>query len=1077
MGWILVSEKMLGTTKQADPYMEKRLALWGSPAGKSRVASRVVERLPAHHTYVEPFAGGAAVFYSKPPSEREVLSDNNPEIAFAFKFARDATTEQIATLKKLNWKVSRSQAKAVHEMEPTNPVDRFYRFAYKRYALFFNNDSRITSIDPGKDGRVSDVPDRLERAQERLCGVHIECSEYEKVLNKYDSSETFFYLDPPWPSRKQEVGEEQFDETAFVDQLKKLKGRFLLHYDHKAAKLFHRVKGWHTSTHSITRTAGHTEGSAPGKLLEVRNYELSQTQKQADPYMDVPPENETPYRYTVQQHWRGKSLHADLRIEHVPKKTLIGWTLNTMIAGSVKEPVTTLAQAREAAKDMADISKIDWTTGEWAQRRKRGQGEPTNVAVQSETKPLHPWTWIDVEGATKKQQPGEPPPVGGTKNFPGVFHIVDQGKVEFGAQKPWLHEYFPRGGALNYRVFFRLLKLETKKARESLGVCLTCKSATPDVDVMWANGQARAWFCAECFDAWKAEHGKLIDSVKFVLGDRAYDDKDDHHRPYVSKAFARHADGTSLCFMVPLGKDLAAKFPKSEDAPHVTLLFMGDSVKRDPSTLAKMITAAQDVCAGFGEMELELADEVTYFDPTESSDGKRVAKIEVLCPQLAKLHSALKARLKRDGMDVAHSFKFSAHATLAYIEPGTEYAGKVPAGKWSAKAIELWGYDDPVSLPLGVAKARVLPPSEPGASDEPETKGAVWLMIKPDDQTPYALSDDAVDKGWMPPLGWSALPKAVRGQVPAEHKYWEAKTKGAAKKQRGALFEAVKAGDVELDYEVIRKVEKRSEQDARFVLHEQTWRGPIQIRTGPSRTVWWLRLDVGGKRLKVLRLYRNPLENQSLTAELDDTAAQSRPAAMDFEGDVSPGHYLNPTKDTPSSLAVLDKGGAKFEQTDGVIRLTLEGERLAGEYVLERNDGEWLWQGPDLKVEKSETVTVPIVKVEDEQRLVTGIVLEPGVVDAHNDTVSAEVIQKGAHGWLSKYNAETTMGIMHKKFTQLGIELVESWLAPIDVVINGVKVLKGTWLMTVHITKDQLWRDIKEGRITGFSIGGVATVG
>jgi hypothetical protein len=37
-------------------------------------------------------------------------------------------------------------------------------------------------------------------------------------------------------------------------------------------------------------------------------------------------------------------------------------------------------------------------------------------------------------------------------------------------------------------------------------------------------------------------------------------------------------------------------------------------------------------------------------------------------------------------------------------------------------------------------------------------------------------------------------------------------------------------------------------------------------------------------------------------------------------------------------------------------------------------------------------------------------------------------------------------------------------------------VKKGSWLMTVHVSSDKTWRDVKDGKITGFSIGGVATV-
>ncbi|HMA91250.1 MAG TPA: DNA adenine methylase, partial [Polyangiaceae bacterium] len=43
---------------------EVEKTLWGSPAGKKRIAARLVRMLPAHKTYVEPFAGSAAVLFA-----------------------------------------------------------------------------------------------------------------------------------------------------------------------------------------------------------------------------------------------------------------------------------------------------------------------------------------------------------------------------------------------------------------------------------------------------------------------------------------------------------------------------------------------------------------------------------------------------------------------------------------------------------------------------------------------------------------------------------------------------------------------------------------------------------------------------------------------------------------------------------------------------------------------------------------------------------------------------------------------------------------------------------------------------
>lgn len=164
-------------------------------------------------------------------------------------------------------------------------------------------------------------------------------------------------------------------------------------------------------------------------------YAAKAFEKQADPYMRLPDEDEA-HRFVVQEHWRGKSMHADFRIESVGNKDLIGWTLNTLIGGVIDEPVITLEQAK--ALKTAEYSKIDWETGDFRKRKKEGAEALVDVEIVSERKAVEPHAWLEVEGAVK---PGE---VGATKEYPGVFHIVDEGVCEYGAQKPWFHEYFPR---------------------------------------------------------------------------------------------------------------------------------------------------------------------------------------------------------------------------------------------------------------------------------------------------------------------------------------------------------------------------------------------------------------------------------------------------------------------------------------------------------------------------------------------------------------------------------------------------------------------------------------------------------
>lgn len=127
----------------------------------------------------------------------------------------------------------------------------------------------------------------------------------------------------------------------------------------------------------------------------------------------------------------------------------------------------------------------------------------------------------------------------------------------------------------------------------------------------------------------------------------------------------------------------------------------------------------------------------------------------------------------------------------------------------------------------------------------------------------------------------------------------------------------------------------------------------------------------------------------------------------------------------------------------------------------------------------AESVTkfyVPIAKVSvTEERTITGVVLQPEVVDAQGDIMDAAVIRKAAHAFLAGYNTRTKPGLMHKDFKPR-FEIVESYLAPQELSINGKLVAEGSWVMTMKVLDDKVWDQIKKGKLTGFSIGGKARV-
>lgn len=106
---------------------------------------------------------------------------------------------------------------------------------------------------------------------------------------------------------------------------------------------------------------------------------------------------------------------------------------------------------------------------------------------------------------------------------------------------------------------------------------------------------------------------------------------------------------------------------------------------------------------------------------------------------------------------------------------------------------------------------------------------------------------------------------------------------------------------------------------------------------------------------------------------------------------------------------------------------------------------------------------------DEEERYVLGVVLEPDEVDSQGDTISEEEIRSAAHRYMEGYG---NVGLQHQVFVNDKIKILESYVTPVGFEIEGQTVKKGTWLMAFRILDDAIWQAIKEGRLTGLSIGG-----
>lgn len=138
------------------------------------------------------------------------------------------------------------------------------------------------------------------------------------------------------------------------------------------------------------------------------------------------------------------------------------------------------------------------------------------------------------------------------------------------------------------------------------------------------------------------------------------------------------------------------------------------------------------------------------------------------------------------------------------------------------------------------------------------------------------------------------------------------------------------------------------------------------------------------------------------------------------------------------------------------------------------------------QLEREETKkSVRVTKQDEAKRIVYGIVLDPYIVDAHDDHLSPAVIEETAHEWLK---GSRVIGLDHDGEAE-GATVVESWLHPYptpedyrNAVANkphkayatafGDDMLRsGSWVLAVQLTPEQ-WAKVQAGELNAFSIGG-----
>lgn len=484
----------------------------------------------------------------------------------------------------------------------------------------------------------------------------------------------------------------------------------------------------------------------------------------------------------------------------------------------------------------------------------------------------------------------------------------------------------------------------------------------------------------------------------------------------------------SIVVVAPVPIELAKHWPaelvEKNGEPHFTLLHMkGPLTEEQRLKIAAIVGRVAKKAFAF---PIELAKGVDWFttdnpDEAAAPEIAHKAVAERTAKAMTQLHQELVAQLRAEGFEPSTRKTFKAHSTLGYL-PTRKYDGPVPEGRWVADRIELWADNGAKRLPFALSTATL---KMLAAVHAHQQAVAASLTKNVQDAAELATrrlmsTQKAVGPAWpFDPAGEFSDVRARADWLTAWYPDGTLDPFGVLPPMH-TLAPLEKAGGL-----LTGELQGDDDLDTEPTDPMREW-----ARVGPFHA-------------------GDPAPGFPPLPEAGKSFLEIEPGV---------GFEMPPDGEGQRARRLLEDGGVPPGADKPV-----EGDRVLAQKSL---DGD----------ETAYRIEVPVLKFDAEQRLVTGIVLEPNEVDAQGDTISPDVIEKAAHDFLAEYNRRNRMGVQHSMFGDVGVDLAASWVTHEDTSINGEAVKKGSWLMTVKVLSDSIWQRIKKNEITGFSIGAIATV-
>lgn len=280
--------------------------------GKFYARKQILEHIPSHNTYIEPFAGGGSIFFSKPKVRHNQLNDIDSDLINVLTIIRDFPQELIDFITTRPIKISRipktlingnkvgeplPASKELHsffkyDYKPKNNLEKAGRWFYLNrtsYSGIMNFQNMYWGYGDKYSMQPKNWANNILRTSDKLQNVELTCLDFEPVIDNAPD-DALLFIDPPYFNADQDKFYTHFfsknDHYRLLNCLQRNADRLKMFITYDNTPEIRELYSWMTEMYDkewnycIQRTDDQKNGTSrkgeryKGKELFILNYHM-----------------------------------------------------------------------------------------------------------------------------------------------------------------------------------------------------------------------------------------------------------------------------------------------------------------------------------------------------------------------------------------------------------------------------------------------------------------------------------------------------------------------------------------------------------------------------------------------------------------------------------------------------------------------------------------------------------------------------------------------------------------------------------------------------------------------------------